>query len=79
MGDQASGDSWENRMASAAAERRAAAPKPPDPHSGHHSHYRGNSIWCSCGEFMGVFSIALTDEGPPPQRVCPTCGVEFDS
>lgn len=65
--------SWEERMAVKAAARRAAEPEPVDPHADHHTHYRGNSIWCSCGAFMGVFSIII-EEDPPAPEPCEVCG-----
>lgn len=45
-------------------------------HDGHISHCHashGNSWRCSCGEFMGCFSIVLTGEEaePPPCPLCP--------
>jgi hypothetical protein len=67
--------SWEERMAAKAAARRAAEPPPPDPHAGHHVHYRGNTTWCSCGKFLGVFSVVVDLDAPvPPDRPCPECG-----
>lgn len=67
---------WEDRMAAAAAARRAAEPQPPDPHAGHHVHYLGNQVICSCGAHMGIFSIVLTGDEPLPTRRCPDCGQE---
>jgi hypothetical protein len=70
---------WEERMAAKAAERRAAEPEPPDPHEGHHTHCHGNAVWCSCGEFAGVFTVVITAEMMepdyvPPMRTCKICG-----
>jgi hypothetical protein len=74
--------SWEDRMAARAAARRAAEPGPADPHAGHHVHHWGNSSWCSCGTFMGIFSIALPPEADEPGFVLPAepcgiCGVQL--
>lgn len=34
-------------------------PPTPDPHEGHETRTEGNAVWCSCGAFMGIFSIAI--------------------
>jgi hypothetical protein len=64
-------------MAERAKARRAAEPPVPDPHAGHHTHRRGNSLWCSCGDFGGVFTVALPEDGSvipedPPCQICAT-------
>lgn len=66
-------------MARKAAERRGAEPEPPDPHDGHHSHHRGNASWCSCGDFLGIFTVVITAEMlepgyEPPAMPCSICG-----
>jgi hypothetical protein len=68
------GMTWEERMAAATAARRAAEPAAPDPHRGHHVHYLGNRVICSCGSHMGIFSIALVGDERPVTRRCPDCG-----
>lgn len=57
-----SADSWEDRMARRAAERRRSQPEPDDPHSGHIQYWVANSHHCSCGAFLGVNTIALTGD-----------------
>lgn len=45
-------------------------------HRGHYVHNwgaHGNSTWCSCGAFMGIFSFALTGDEPPPPDHCHIC------
>jgi hypothetical protein len=68
--------SWEERMARRAAERRAAQPDLHDVgHEDHHLHYEGNTVVCSCGEFRGVISVALTGDEPDPDTyACAVCG-----
>jgi hypothetical protein len=65
--------SWEERMAAKAAARRVDEPEWIDPHGAHHTHYRGNSMWCSCGAHLGVFSIIFTEDAPPAEP-CQVCG-----
>jgi hypothetical protein len=70
--------SWEDRMAARTAAREAArhpAPRPeadwPAGHEGHHEHVQGNGIICSCGECLGVFTVALDPRfwsGDPAER-----------
>lgn len=62
----ADASTWEERMALRAAERRAANPEmvDDDPHGqpGHIRYFIANSYYCSCGEYLGISSIALTCE-----------------
>lgn len=76
---------WEQRMADKArsrgedgrsleaAERQAYI----DEHAGHHEHF-GSGFRCSCGEDLGVVTIAITDEmlqeGWLENTVCAICG-----
>lgn len=63
--------SWEERMADRAREREAAreaaiprdenGERLDDPHRGHHSHLDGTAVYCSCGEFRGVTTVAFPD------------------
>lgn len=52
---------WEERMSQRAKAKGWAGTKTlgPDPHEGHETHNEGNTVRCSCGEFMGIFSIAI--------------------
>ena len=76
---------WEQRMAARAAlrnkaeveqERRAEVA----PHEGHHLHLIGTGVHCSCGEFVGITTVAfeVDDEGnvlyEPP--TCTNCGAD---
>jgi len=56
---------WEERMSARAKAKGWAGAKygEDSKHAGHETHTEGNSVVCSCGEFMGIFSVALTDEG----------------
>lgn len=54
----------------------AGVQRPGYPHAGHytHSHYfHGNALWCSCGQMLGIFSIALSVDMPPVPPECPVC------
>lgn len=45
-------------------------------HTGHRTHigrFHGNGVVCSCGEFMGCFSIVLTEDMPPVPDRCLIC------
>lgn len=52
---------WEERMSQRAKAKGWAGIKYADDskHAGHETHTEGNRVVCSCGEFMGVFSIAV--------------------
>jgi len=72
---------WEERMAARAKAKGWAGPKTiaDSQHHGHTVHHHGNAAICSCGEFMGIFSVALSTEtarSDEPQ-FCEVCGVEL--
>lgn len=61
-------------MAQRAQERaRTSLRSEPDPHSGHHVHLSGMGVYCSCGEYLGITTIAL-EERPNPYPRCSICG-----
>jgi hypothetical protein len=79
--------SWEGRMAAQAAGRRTAAEaedylreKADDPHAGHHTHLDGGSVYCSCGQYLGMTTFAAEDLDDPraraarESRACTICG-----
>lgn len=69
------GSTWEERMAQRTKARRARNPElHEDPHHTHKRHFHGNTVICECGEFMGIFSIAITEDTPPLPDICPDCG-----
>lgn len=74
-------DSWEARMAAKAAERSLAAEAEAelarigdDPHREHHGHLRGSGVECSCGKFLGVTCVAISEDHDPDVLSCEACG-----
>lgn len=48
--------------------------KATDPHASHHEHLDGAAVYCSCGEFRGVVSVAIDDPESLASQECSTCG-----
>ena len=73
--------SWEQRMSQRAESRRAqeaareAAEHPlVKGHEGHHFHLAGTAVYCSCGEYRGVTSVAFEEGYDESKLSCEVCG-----
>jgi len=45
-----------------------------DLHRGHHWHLEGTGVWCSCGEFCGITTVAFDKDYDPAKLRCSECG-----
>jgi hypothetical protein len=82
MGDVPDGpDGWEARMSARTKARerhretiRRVAERVTDPHRDHHTHLAGTSVYCSCGEFRGVATVAFDEDVDAAAWSCQVCG-----
>lgn len=68
---------WEERMAANAAVRRRifeAEERRVDSHVDHHSHLDGTTVYCSCGQFRGIITVAFGEDYDPAKLSCSECG-----
>lgn len=45
-----------------------------DPHADHHRHLEGTAVYCSCGQFRGITTVAFDEDYDPDRLSCTECG-----